>query len=374
MKIGIVTFWNSEDNYGQVLQCYALQRFLRNKGHDAFLVRYSEDKSKSVVKSIFLLPYKVLRLLYMMLFHYEEFVLLNKFRKQKRIRQLENRKHPRQFSLFKNENINSTSVLSEKELFLSPPKADAYIAGSDQIWESANPVYYLQFAPKSARRIAYAPSFGGVKLNRRIACKIKNYLSIFDVITVRERQGIDVCRKLGYNDVLLVPDPTLLLSSVSYNLVARIIPNEDEYLLLYLLGNDMDFDVLNVYQWARKKNLKVKYVASQGRLDQYDKIYPNVDEWLSLIKNAKYVITNSFHGMVFSIIMNKSFVVVPLSGSFSRMNCRVYDTLNMLDLENRVYKDSLDVLLKSIDYNGINLRLEEIRNDISQKFDLWLND
>lgn len=129
-------------------------------------------------------------------------------------------------------------------------------------------------------------------------------------------------RELGRSDASLVPDPTLLLSVHDYSSIAAPCLYSQDYLLLYLLGNEIDFDVAEVYAWARSRHIEVKYVASQGRQDAYDKIYPNVDEWLSLIRNARYVVTNSFHGMVFSIIFNKPFVVIPLAGSFTRMNDR----------------------------------------------------
>ena len=127
-----------------------------------------------------------------------------------------------------------------------------------------------------------------------------------------------------------------------------------------------------VYAWARSRHIEVKYVASQGRQDAYDKIYPNVDEWLSLIRNARYVVTNSFHGMVFSIIFNKPFVVIPLARSFTRMNDRIFDTLSAVHLTERIYKNSLDILLDPLDIRAINDYLKQTGNDISLKFDYWL--
>ena len=84
-------------------------------------------------------------------------------------------------------------------------------------------------------------------------------------------------------------------------------------------------------------------MASQGRLDSYEKIYPNVDEWLGLIQGAKYVVTNSFHGTVFSVIMNRKFLTILLCGAFTRMNGRFIDLLSRLGLENRIYSRNMDV-------------------------------
>ena len=97
--------------------------------------------------------------------------------------------------------------------------------------------------------------------------------------------------------------------------------------------------------------MEVKYVSSQGRVDSFKKEYPTIEDWIQLIENAKYVITNSFHGMAFSIIMNAPFIVIPLAGSFVRMNGRIYDILSMLKLKSRIYKDNLDILLSEIDFS-----------------------
>lgn len=372
MKIGIVTFWNSEDNYGQILQCYALQRFLRDKGHDAFLIRYAPGR-KINLKWVLSLPCRIVRKISLRLFRRTEFRFSQRFKEMNRIVRQENAAHPRHFSTFKERFIAVTSrVYDQYDIFTDPPGADAYIAGSDQVWGSVDPVYYLMFVPEGCKKIAYAPSFGGMKLAGSLRKKIKRYISGFDVLALRERQGVEICRELGRSDASLVPDPTLLLSVHDYSSIAAPCLYSQDYLLLYLLGNEIDFDVAEVYAWARSRHIEVKYVASQGRQDAYDKIYPNVDEWLSLIRNARYVVTNSFHGMVFSIIFNKPFVVIPLAGSFTRMNDRIFDTLSAVHLTERIYKNSLDILLDPLDIRAINDYLKQTGNDISLKFDYWL--
>ena len=160
---------------------------------------------------------------------------------------------------------------------------------------------------------------------------------------------------------------------MDYSSISIPVKQTTDYILLYLLGNDMDFDISSVYDWADKHHFAVKYVASQGRLDNYEKIYPNVDEWLGLIQSAKYVVTNSFHGTVFSVIMNRKFLTIPLSGAFTRMNGRVIDLLGRLGLESRIYSGNMDVLSLPIEYDEINGILSEERMRMSLNFDKWLS-
>lgn len=370
MNIGIITFWNSEDNYGQILQSYALQRFLIKKGHDAFLIRYTPVNKKRNILGYITALYKALKL---MLFNINELKLFLELTRIKKNRVQENRDHPRGFSIFKKKNIIYTSVVYDQyELYNTPPVADVYIAGSDQIWSGLDSCFYLQFVPVGKKCIAYAPSFGGKKYSEKSKKILKHYLDKFSVLTMREDDGVEICKSVGRNDVSLVPDPTLLLSLKDYTSISTVYDSEKDYLLLYLLGNKMDFNVAEVYTWAKNHQMEVKYVASQGRIDDYEKIYPNIDEWLGLIQNAKYVVTNSFHGSVFSIIMNKPFLSIPLIGGFSRMNSRIENLLSTFNLTNRIYKDSIDVLLLPIDYAVINDILSESIECISSDFDKWL--
>lgn len=373
MKVGIVTFWTGVDNYGQTLQSYALQFFLRKKGHDAYVVKYRVVPKKTI-KWWLNIPFRIIELIYLFLFNKKKRHLYFEFKKQKKNTAIENKIHPRNFDIFKDKNIHfSTKIYDQYSLFKEPPEADAYIAGSDQIWGGLDPGYYLQFVPKGKKCIAYAPSFGGVKLNKRSKTILKGYLERFSVLAMREQDGIDLCKSVGRNDAFLVMDPTLLLSSTDYSLVTVPTKVVSDYLFLYLLGNDMELDVSSIYDWADKHHLAVKYVASQGRVDKYEKIYPNVDEWLGLIQNAKYVVTNSFHGTVFSVIMNRNFLTIPLSGAFARMNGRVIDLLSRLGMESRIYSGSMDILSLPIEYDKINEILSEERTRVSLNFDKWLS-
>lgn len=364
MKIGIITFWDLEDNYGQILQCYALQRFLKNMGYDAFVIRYlaSEQHQYSFKKlfGIVMHPDKILRYV--------------RGRRRRRISNKTNKDHPRGFNDFKEANISMTSRIyrSADELQNNPPLADVYICGSDQIWGGEDPIYYLNFGDLKAKRLAYAPSFGHKPCPESVE-KIKSYLTRFDIITVRELSGIQICEELGYNNVECVPDPTLLLTVNDYKLLEDIIEVENEYILLYLLGNTIDYDIDEIYEYANKHNLEIKYVSSQGRLDKYSKEYPSIPQWLYLINHAKYVITNSYHGTIFSILYNKQFVVIPLSGDYKKMNSRFETLFSLFKIEKRYLKTGqLETMQSSIDYKFINEILESKRRYVENKMKEWL--
>lgn len=130
----------------------------------------------------------------------------------------------------------------------------------------------------------------------------------FCYLTAREEDGVNELHKLGFKNAELMPDPTLLLHMNDYSYLeeneSKLIP-KDKYLFLYLLGNPIGIDVKDIFDFAKQRNLKIVYVASQGRKDVFPKVTPTIGEWLSLIKNSDYVITNSFHGTVFSLQYHK---------------------------------------------------------------------
>lgn len=369
MKIGIMTFWESQDNYGQILQCYALQKFLRNKGHDAFLIKFRRiSKKNNLIKRIWLFISKNI----WDINYYKQRRLSTEFRRLNSIQGEENKKHPRHFESFKKKYIKSTEkIYNQFDIKENPPKADVYIAGSDQIWNGLNAEYFLDFVPKDKIKIAYAASGLPSNAGKEYAKGLSN----FDIITVRESSSVKICEKLGFDNIKVVPDPTFLLEPEEYPFEFHTPEDEDfkrPYLLIYLLGNKMNYNIDDVLTWASNKNLEVKFVASNGYSDQNVKIYPKIEDWIALIKNAKYIVTNSFHGMVFSIIMNKKFMVIPLCDEFSQMNYRLNSTLGFLGLENRILNSSLEVIQDDIDYGKVNRILSNQRISIGELMDEWL--
>jgi hypothetical protein len=366
MKIGIVTFWRSEDNYGQQLQCYALQTFLKQQGHDAFLIKDIPCRKKMSQKIIHLYSNFSIKQVFFSLRYIWYNWLSNRI----------NKRHDRNFTKFREQHIVSTEKEYTFEMLKeNPPLADIYICGSDQIWNAKDisPIYFLNFGDKNVKRISYAPSFGSIKNAGNYYFKqISKWLEHFDVITVREQCGIEICKKAGREDAVCVIDPTLLLSKLDYMQLAEPVNTQNKkYLLLYLLGNNTCINIATIYEFAKKEGLEVVYVASQGRVDKYLKTYPNIGQWLFLINNAEYVITNSYHGAIFSIIMNRQFLVLPLKGKQSEMNERLFTLLNNYKMNDRLYSSNIAEITKNINYTNLNLKINDDRNCVKNRMKTW---
>lgn len=363
MKIGVVTFYNTQDNYGQVLQHYALKTFLNKLGHEVFLLRFNKSHKRNIARLICNVVASPMKYLVEIKrrYNYKSYLIVS-------------RSHPRNFDEFRNKYFCLTEEVYEQDkLSENLPYADAYICGSDQIWANVNWVNYLGFVPKGIKKIAYAPSFGGLKFSKAERQIIANYIKKIDVVTLREQSGVDLCRSLGRMDVSLVPDPTFLLSETDYDVLMDNDLKEGKYLFLYLVGNVVKIDMDSIYSFAEQKGLRVVYVASQGLIDNYEKEYPTVERWISLLKNAEYVLTNSFHGMAFSIIFNKNFMIIPLSGIHKRMNDRIDTILIKYGLQNRIFQSDFMPYYNAIVYEPINETLKIERESMVDKMNLWLN-
>jgi hypothetical protein len=369
MKIGIMTLWWSDDNYGQLLQCYALQKYLRDAGHDAYLIRYDPrtDYIKTPVWK------KVLKA-------FDPAKLINYLSYKKRLisNRREMKDNPRGFNDFREKYIKQTDKIyySYDELVSDPPEADVYITGSDQVWNTFSlsfeqackklQAYFLNFGSHEIRRIAYAASFGKETVANDFIREISPLLERFDYISVREKSGLTICHQCGIENVDWVPDPTLLLSTDDYRLLYKneqpVWPKKP-YLFLYLLGNKTRFSFESVYQWAKEKNLEVIYVSGNVQVDKYKKVYATIPQWISLIENAECIITNSFHGCVFSIIFHKRLIPIMLTGKYvSEMNTRVESLFKLLEIKciNDNHANQLDNIY-DFNKNRIDKRLSYLR-------------
>lgn len=337
-KIGIITYWITRSNYGTVLQNYALQTFLRSLCFETFLIRTDiplgcsrSDYYKSLLQKNG----------FFSLICYFKSRLFCKI--TRRILSENKNDEKRKFPDFVDKNLNPTKIFrSLSELESDCPMADIYIAGSDQVWNTygENYVtvseqiksYLLSFAPDSARKVSCAASFGKRSLNAEFESLFKKALSKFDFISCREKSGVEICKGLGFENAVLQQDPTMLLSSDEYKKIAS-------------------------------KNLEVVYVPANEaqKINFHKKTFPTVEEWLGLYENASAVVTNSFHGTVFSLIFNKSFLSVHQTGKFEDQNVRIDSLLEDFGLKNRIFSGNFEKLFSSIDFEKVNKRLEEIR-------------
>lgn len=370
-----MTFWWDEDNYGQTLQCYALQKYLRDAGHDAYLIRYDprNDFIKSSVWSKIVKAFNPIELYKFLLHLYK-----NSLYKKRIIADIrEKRDHPRDFDKFMDKYIirSERKYSSYIELVENPPAADVYIVGSDQVWNAGifgktskvrNIVYsyFLNFGDSSIKRVSYAASFGKEKeeLDDDFIGVATVLLKKFDYISVREKSGLEICKQCGFNNAEWVPDPTLLLEKDIYRFLYRnegtIRKSDKPYCFLYLVGNSIEFSLETIYEWAKSKNIGVLYVTANLRQDEFVKTYATIPEWIYLLEHAEYVITNSYHCTIFSLLFEKNFGIIPLIGK----NTRFSSLFQLFDIGNRFISADFSILNMEIDWQSISNTFENIRN------------
>ena len=363
MIIGVITFWFGNSNYGMILQCWALQTYLKRLGNNAYLIRYIPPIVESRRN-------KILRILGIL-------NIYNKWINKNRKFEINNER--RDFNYFRNNFLSFSPLLykSLKELQNNPPKADCYITGSDQVWAQLlsnenNQSYFLDFGSESTKRIAYAPSFSMNNYPEELRGILYENLKRFTAISVREYEGINICSSVGINAQKVV-DPTLLLNKEDYlKLCQNVAVGNEKTIFIYSLNlsspNDIRFDELDLF-------IKNQYTAIVTPSDGYfpgEEIFPSTvkyiystpQEWIAQIRDAEMVITPSFHGVVLSIILERPFVYVPLTGKYSKGNNRILELLRDLNMENRVLSDDHPYSYyfnSKIDWSDVSIRLDKYR-------------
>lgn len=348
MKIGILT-QPLHNNYGGLLQAYALQHFLKKQGHDVLTVDF-----KRIYKP------KLWGIKGISINFVRKYILKQNIQS---IFPLNEKKISQYTSDFITKNISKTlEITSIKQLKkLSQYNFDAYIVGSDQVWRPAYspgmPAFFLHFLEKDnlTKRIAYAASFGINNCNEFSTEELTKYSLLaqkFNAIGVREDSAVDLCNihfKVKAKQVL---DPTLLLSQQDYNnLITEALPNPFSCeIMVYMLDR------------SEEKLKIIDNISNKLKLEPYDflannvnNIYSPVGQWLKSFSNSKFVITDSFHGVVFSIIFNKPFIAI---GNKDRGLTRFTSLLKLFNLEQRLIVSldniDIDIINKPIDYSKVN--------------------
>lgn len=321
MKIGIITY-HSAHNYGAMLQAYALQSTLAKLGHEVEFIHYHP---KSVeLKNLRRRKIQNIRQLVVRL----AVILLGaKFR-----RRFAN------FDSFMNQHMQLTRRYeSGDELVDNPPRFDAFICGSDQVWnmeQGGDPSFFLQFPVGCAKRIAYAPSFGCGTVPDKYKQKLMEWLGSFDAISVRESSGVGIISEVMAMDVPQVLDPVFLLSSTDWNEVAKEPSYRGKYILFYSLEVSPQLSAL-LRILSKRLKLPIVILGKGGSFVVGCKTKMAIDsgpaEFLGWFKHASFVVTNSFHATAFSIIYQKPFYTVP----HSTRNARLESILKLTGLESR---------------------------------------
>lgn len=375
MRIGIVTYWDASDNYGQLLQCYALQRYLRLQGHDAFLIRYTFKRNLIFRIKNNLLPFVRIVSFFISKEKYHKYSYLCRERKLKKHNSMLNRQ--RQFELFRQTYlfVSDKTYCSLSALRRNPPSADIYICGSDQIWNTGilqknGAPYFLDFGDDSIKRIAYAASAGGRRLSQQERDRVYLFLTRFAAISVRDSETKKLCFDCGRQDAVITVDPTLLLPVSEYqNLCSKDCHYKKPYLFIYALNmfsaDELHWKEISAYVEKRRLDVRIVYgsgyCSARELLPQHCGMQATIPEWLSLVAHATCMVTTSYHGVIFAIKMNMPFLVILLEGKFSIGNIRIISLLRELGLQDRIYSATRafsEQMENDIDWQTVNARLE----------------
>lgn len=335
MKIGIISDFRLDTvNYGNHLQAYALNFYLRRHcGIEQVdsLVLCGKDLKQ-----------------YTNIFHPDAWKRKVKNMMQKKSVKLSDpeivKERLMHFRRFRDANIPMRDQAVSPE-DLQNTDYDAFVVGSDVVWQqgsaSVSRIRFLDFtAQKPFRRIAYAPSFANDYMPRWNMRYIRKYLKAFDAVSVREHSSVEALKKHGITGVQYCVDPTLLLTVQEWEALEQRpeeIPEDSRYLFVYLLGRDPAYrDRLE--ELAREQGLKLvivphacgEYVPADEEMDAIKVSACSIENWLWLIHHAELVVTDSFHGTVFSSIFQRKFVVLKRIMENMDINNRMKDYLHQI--------------------------------------------
>ncbi len=365
MKIGILTFHNS-DNYGSVLQAYGLKTYVKKSfpndeceiinyvaphQNDLYALYLKNNSIKNIVKNIraFLFS-KLLK---------DRIKEFNEFRKS--------------FLEIKKERIESSSILRD---YLK--KFDVIICGSDQIWNPLSLDFSEEyFVPGfGGIKIAYAPSFGNGKekdLEKINRSAVEKALKEFDAVSVREESGKNIIKALGYKkETELVLDPTLLLNDGEWDELIDLKDGKESYIFFYSINYNPEA-IAMVQRISDVLGLKVKIMFSTNKTygalrKGFELIHKTSPvDFLEMVKNAKLVLSNSFHGVAFSTIFRKEFFALEVNKNGKMYKDeRIHNLLENFNIEERIIRmkdiDSIDwKQLQKVNYKEEIIN-KEIRN------------
>ena len=367
MKVGILTILNV-NNYGAELQCCALYRKLQQLGYDAEVINYLFgihpehvfDGEKRTV------PIPLKQLIKVKLLPVVQNMFCMFYQKNKRLRN-------KRFDEFhaKYNHLTSTVYPSVKSLYEAKFNYDVLCIGSDQVWNymkgySLEP-FFACFDKNNTKKITYASSIGLSSLSVEAEQVFKKELTNFAYISVREQQASEILEKLLNRKIDVVLDPTLILNKKEWIEVAKydMCPKE-KYLLVYIVTiKPCDYVLTLARHIAKRKNLKIVRICrdaypEHSGSDVEEILTAGPSDFVGLFSKAEFVVTNSFHGTVFSINFSKSFYSVIKSQHST--NSRLTSILKKLNLENRILSVGSPLpMISDVDYTIPSEKLKEER-------------
>lgn len=361
MKIGIITWWRN--NYGSILQAYALQQALNEMGYPDCEIISQYDKNPANVKNIF-----------------KKIGSIGFGNTIKRgfwkfcFPKMKKRTYAMMKFIREHLNVSDTSY-TEQTIQNAGSAYDCYICGSDQIWNPTltklNSMYWLTFVNEKKRKIAYAPSIGVKELTHGQRTTIQENLCSFKAVSCRELSGTKLLNDvLGANRCKKVVDPTLLVERKVWDHLSSAKAGKEKYVFVYFLRCSKKQRQI-VEQFAHRKHLKIVTMPmlEPEYVEKYDMFFGDHKVWeaspadfITYIRNAEYVFTDSFHASIFSIIYHRTFFVFPKKGK-AQME-RLFSLLQENGIGNRIVNSIEDLSAKpAIDWDDVEQKIESNRKE-----------
>jgi hypothetical protein len=375
MKIGIITI-SKVDNYGAELQAYALFKVLQNLGYSVEIIDYLYYKHPHHIAENISRPisnFSILERIKLALKKYATALLPYVDRSSYLLRQ-------KRFEGFY-ENINySKTYRSMSSLYEAKHEYDVVITGSDQVWNPGTmsniTPFFLTFVSSNTKKISYASSFGVSQISAELVPIYKAGLNNFDILSCREKDGVELIKKITDRIATHVLDPTLLLSKQQwlevgvpyYNLKNQLSNRTSPYILIYTLEDNAY--VMKVAEYYKKSmgleivKINTRHIASKNNNIDYNIKDAGPSEFIYLLSKASLVLTTSFHGTAFAINFERPFFTI-LSDK-KKNNSRQIGLLEKVGLKSRIiYEGTItdDIPSTSCDFKQSTIFLNNEKNE-----------
>ena len=368
-KIGLCICYDTK-NYGSMLQARATCEVVSLLGYDYEINRYTRKKTIGLFfRSIGRIPGEMKK----WLLRRKKKKILNKYPEIKE--GIARREEC--FESFITDYFNKVSLSCDtfSQLKTLSRKYDAVLVGSDQLWRPegySTGFYNLLFVPDEIPKISYATSFGTNDIPNNKKRAAKKFLNRFSAISVRELQGSQIVKQLTGKTVPTTLDPTLLFTSTEWKRNLKKVETKDrgKYIFCYFLGDNSEHrkQALKLKELTGYKIITIPHLDEvvEGDFSFGDEQLFNIDPvgFFYLIEGADYILTDSFHGTVFSILNRKKFITFNryTEQSKNSRNSRIDSLFTLLKLQARLYNGQIENIFNEIEYNSVESRLDDFRD------------
>ena len=336
IKVATLSFQNAY-NYGAVFQVAALQHIITELGADCDIIDY---RCPAIDRQYDFLPLRLNR------------TIINAIRANLVIAPFI-RSKKRNFLTWMDSYKKTQVITSKEQLKELNSQYDKFVVGSDQVWnlkcQGHDSSFFLDFVSDGSKKIAYAASFGTFKIDNDDKDFYRRYLKDFHKISVREKSGIPLVKGLGGADSVECIDPVLLAGQEFWkSKIGDASVTCDKYIFVYQLSRNTNIPSF-AKQLARDKKLKILFVTGHiGNIVHYSFKDKNISDvspemFLSYLANAEYIITDSFHATVLSLVFRKQFFVISKGDERASYNTRIYNLLSDFGLEYRILNSYVNI-------------------------------